>query len=251
MAQAGPHNVAEPAARDAASAAIHNVMSWSGMLPGTLIDVSKITPAHLNLDNLHRELSYPVVRKRGIVDLVVPAGAAFLKGDLLANVRSIDGCLLEELRADFDGHVLCWSPGVVRMEGDTLGLERPPVFHLAALSTCRSLLTRRVAYHSHRSSVLILRAHRYLLRAGLWRPADGDLIPRPARNVSGSEALTDALTWCDHTAGVTPGGGGGGSSAETCIGLLSTRVCLPPPQCALPVISLRSSLDLRRSQCGV
>ena len=117
---------AEPAARDAASAAIHNVMSWSGMLPGTsLIDVSKITPAHLNLDNLHRELSYPVVRKRGIVDLVVPAGAAFLKGDLLANVRSIDGCLLEELRADFDGHVLCWSPGVVRMEGDTLGLERP------------------------------------------------------------------------------------------------------------------------------
>ena len=120
--EAGPHNVAEPAARDAASAAIHNVMSWSGMLPGTdLIDVSKITTAHLNLDNLHRELSYPVVRKRGIVDLVVPAGAAFAKGDLLANVRSIDGILLEELRADFDGHVLCWSPGVVRMEGESLG----------------------------------------------------------------------------------------------------------------------------------
>ena len=120
--EAGPHNVAEPAARDAASAAIHNVMAWSGMLPGAgLIDVSKITPAHLNLDNLHRELSYPVVRKRGIVDLVVPAGAAFAKGDLLANVRSIDGRLLEELRADFDGHVLCWSPGVVRMEGESLG----------------------------------------------------------------------------------------------------------------------------------
>lgn len=128
--EAGPHNVAEPAARDAASAAIHNVMAWSGMLPGTdPIDVSKITSAHLNLDNLHRELSYPVVRKRGIVDLVVPAGAAFATGDLLANVRSIDGRLLEELRADFDGHVLSWSPGVVRMEGESLGsLHTPPPY---------------------------------------------------------------------------------------------------------------------------
>ena len=47
--EAGPHNVAEPAARDAASAAIHNIMSWSGMLPRTaLVDVGTITPAHLD-----------------------------------------------------------------------------------------------------------------------------------------------------------------------------------------------------------
>lgn len=130
--EAGPHNVAEPAARDAASAAISNVMSWSGMLPGTdLIDVLKITAAHLNLDNLHREVSYPVVRKRGIVDLVVPAGSTFVKGDLLATVRSIDGKLLEELRADFDGHVLCWSPGVVRMEGESLGIAFSRLQHRA------------------------------------------------------------------------------------------------------------------------
>ena len=148
-AQAGPHNVAEPAARDAASAAIHNVMSWSGMLPGaSLIDVSKITPAHLNLDNLHREISYPVVRKRGIVDLVVPAGAAFVKGDLLANVRSIDGILLEELRADFDGHVLCWSPGVVRMEGETLGIWSATIVpSCSAFHTTFRFSARRGAYH--------------------------------------------------------------------------------------------------------
>ena len=120
--EAGPHDVAEPAHRDAASAAIHNVMSWSGMLPGTSpIDVSKITPAHLNVNNLHRELSYPIVRKRGVVDLVVPAGASFAKGDTLANVRSLDGTLLEEICADFDGHVLSWKTGVVRMEGESLG----------------------------------------------------------------------------------------------------------------------------------
>ena len=52
------------------------------------IDVSAIVPAHLNVDNLHRELSYPIMPTSGIVDFVLPAGAAFKTGDLMANVTS-------------------------------------------------------------------------------------------------------------------------------------------------------------------
>ena len=87
--EAGPHSIAEPAARDAAHAAVHNIMAWAGMLNGaTLIDVAQITPSHQQgVGNLYREVDYPLMPCLGIVDCVVPAGAAFDKGDLLATVR--------------------------------------------------------------------------------------------------------------------------------------------------------------------
>ena len=34
--EAGPHSIADPKHRDAASAAVHNVMVWAGMLPGAI-----------------------------------------------------------------------------------------------------------------------------------------------------------------------------------------------------------------------
>ena len=87
--EAGPHSIAEPAARDAAHAAVHNIMAWAGMLNGaTLVDVAEITPSHQQgVGNLYREVDYPLMPCLGIVDFVVPAGAAFDKGDLLATVR--------------------------------------------------------------------------------------------------------------------------------------------------------------------
>ena len=50
--------------------------------------MAEITPTHQQgVGNLYREVDYPLMPCLGIVDFVVPAGAAFDKGDLLATVR--------------------------------------------------------------------------------------------------------------------------------------------------------------------
>ena len=48
----------------------------------------------------HRFLEYPHANATGIVDIQMEAGDSFKEGDTLALIRSLDGRVLSEIKAD-------------------------------------------------------------------------------------------------------------------------------------------------------
>ena len=66
-------------------------------------------------------MGYPQSPVSGIVDFVKNASDRFLKGDLLANVRKLDGTLLAKIEAEFDGYVIGWYNDIAKFEGEELG----------------------------------------------------------------------------------------------------------------------------------
>jgi predicted deacylase len=130
MIEAGPGHVAEPHHRDAALAACMNAIAWNGNnTAGTYTDVSAIVSVNQNPDDLHREIPYPVVDfgpEGGVVDIRVDAGEAFEVGDTLATVRTMEGELLREIKAELPGFVFTWSEGVTHAGRMELGIVGTP-----------------------------------------------------------------------------------------------------------------------------
>ena len=118
--ECGGHDVAEPDARDAVGEAITNLMKHLRMRAGAVVPQT-IVPAHLNLDNLHRSMSYPFMPCTGIADFQKRAGDSFAKGDLLVVVRSMSGVKLAEVRAEHPGFVVGWRAGIAHQKGVCLG----------------------------------------------------------------------------------------------------------------------------------
>ena len=128
--EAGPARVAEPHHRDACLAACMNAITWNGNnTEGSYTDVTAIVSVHQHPNDLHREIQYPVVDfgpEGGVVDIRVDAGEAFEMGDTLAVVRTMEGELVREIKAELSGFVFTWADGVTHSGRVELGIVGTP-----------------------------------------------------------------------------------------------------------------------------
>ncbi|MHA2252247.1 MAG: succinylglutamate desuccinylase/aspartoacylase family protein [Candidatus Kariarchaeaceae archaeon] len=116
----GPMNAVDPYYRDAAIIGILNLMRWAGMVDHEYQVIDKV-PVIKSKAN-YRYLSYPQAKVSGIVDFQKNPGDFFGKNDILAIIRNIDGTVLSQIHADFDGFVIGWWNNIVSYIGNTLGM---------------------------------------------------------------------------------------------------------------------------------
>jgi len=109
-----------PSARDAALTGVLNLMKWSGMMPGELEEIKSVEVIKFEVG--HRYLSYPQITTTGIIDPQVNPGQSFSKGDVLLIVRSMEGTRLEEVKAEMDGTMIGWYPGIGKYRGERVGM---------------------------------------------------------------------------------------------------------------------------------
>lgn len=104
--------------------AVKNVLKWAQMLPG---EKEALPEGYfVKTNELHRLFMYPIAPCSGILDVYVEIGKPFKKGDVLGKIRSIDGIVLHEIKAEFDGFILNWMPGIAKYEGEILAFTSAP-----------------------------------------------------------------------------------------------------------------------------
>ena len=67
------------------------------------------------LPERYRAMDYPFAPATGVYDFAKRPGERFAKGDVLATCRRVDGAKIAEVRAEFDGFVISWEPGVMKV----------------------------------------------------------------------------------------------------------------------------------------
>ena len=111
----------DPAALEAGTTAVHNILKWAGMRPGAPEPVRSVPQP--NIDFPVTRDSTPRARTSGIVRYHVRPGDTFKKGDLLATLTDLHGRALPahgEVRAEADGWVLALARGGVCYQGQAV-----------------------------------------------------------------------------------------------------------------------------------
>ncbi len=111
----------DPAALEAGSTGILNVLKWAGMLPGEQIPVTSV-PVPQVAFNTMRE-NEPRAKASGILHYHVQPGDLVSTGDLLATLTDLHGRPLpahSEVRAESDGWIISLSRGAICYQGQTV-----------------------------------------------------------------------------------------------------------------------------------
>eukprot|EP00128_Syssomonas_multiformis_P000188 Colp12_sorted_trinity150504_noHs@14149 len=132
----GPMHSASPSNLQAGINALNNLLVHAGLTDGSLIDAMSVPV--IKTQERHRYVVYPRTPVCGVVDFVKEAGEKFVKGELLAVVRSVHGERLHEITADFEGYVVGWWSGVAYYPQQSIGMmaardENSPVASWASV----------------------------------------------------------------------------------------------------------------------
>lgn len=123
--EVGPRRCIDPEAVQSGVAAAYGVLTAAGLC-------SRPAPAHPSRvdGGPWRREGGPRTTRNGVLVPILPVGASFERGTLLAEVRSLDGRVRESLIARFAGFVVAWPERAwvaVGTTSGTLGLRDGPL----------------------------------------------------------------------------------------------------------------------------
>lgn len=112
--EVGPRRHADPRAIAIAADAVRGILASLGM-------VDRPVPSRADADGPWRRSTAWRAGHDGILVPVVPAGVRFEAGDVVAEVRTIEGALSQRIRADRRGFALSWPDAVWVTAGSPVG----------------------------------------------------------------------------------------------------------------------------------